>query len=243
MAASSYLFLSLLQGVRGPWLSSLVGERRTPPILLESFSSGDAVSFSSYVIWTFPGLMLPLLVPDAGRARHFCSQSRTSTTRSVHADPLYVRRSRRFLPVRLSCSCATGSTGSCRIRTGLRSCCVTMIGGEIADARLTCAHCGEEITAHNVTPEPRRRLHLSLGSAYGSLRRFLRRRVTAGGASPDDPRRGQGEAQCGIRRAAGGRCVARDSVLGPEVARQRAGWSHSTTSITARSALIEPNRV
>ena len=26
--------------------------------------------------------------------------------------------------------------------------------GEIADARLTCAHCGGEITAHNVTPEP-----------------------------------------------------------------------------------------
>ncbi|HEX7426886.1 MAG TPA: helix-turn-helix domain-containing protein [Mycobacterium sp.] len=25
--------------------------------------------------------------------------------------------------------------------------------GEIADPRLTCAHCGEEITAHNVTPE------------------------------------------------------------------------------------------
>ena len=25
--------------------------------------------------------------------------------------------------------------------------------GEIADPRLTCAHCGEQITAHNVTPE------------------------------------------------------------------------------------------
>ena len=25
--------------------------------------------------------------------------------------------------------------------------------GEIADPRLTCTHCGEEITAHNVTPE------------------------------------------------------------------------------------------
>jgi hypothetical protein len=25
--------------------------------------------------------------------------------------------------------------------------------GEIADPRLTCVHCGEEITAHNVTPE------------------------------------------------------------------------------------------
>jgi hypothetical protein len=24
--------------------------------------------------------------------------------------------------------------------------------GEIADPRLTCAHCGEEITAHTVTP-------------------------------------------------------------------------------------------
>jgi DNA-binding HxlR family transcriptional regulator len=26
--------------------------------------------------------------------------------------------------------------------------------GEIADPRLTCQHCGQEITAHNVTPEP-----------------------------------------------------------------------------------------
>src|SRR5271166_2244270 len=26
--------------------------------------------------------------------------------------------------------------------------------GQIADARLTCAHCGDEITAQNVTPEP-----------------------------------------------------------------------------------------
>jgi DNA-binding HxlR family transcriptional regulator len=26
--------------------------------------------------------------------------------------------------------------------------------GELADPRLTCAHCGEEITARNVTPEP-----------------------------------------------------------------------------------------
>jgi hypothetical protein len=26
--------------------------------------------------------------------------------------------------------------------------------GHVADARLTCAHCGKEITAHNVTPEP-----------------------------------------------------------------------------------------
>jgi DNA-binding HxlR family transcriptional regulator len=26
--------------------------------------------------------------------------------------------------------------------------------GEIADARLVCAHCAGEITAHNVTPEP-----------------------------------------------------------------------------------------
>jgi DNA-binding HxlR family transcriptional regulator len=26
--------------------------------------------------------------------------------------------------------------------------------GEIADARLICAHCGDEITAQNVTPEP-----------------------------------------------------------------------------------------
>src|SRR5437870_7830206 len=26
--------------------------------------------------------------------------------------------------------------------------------GQIADPRLTCAHCGEEITARNVTPEP-----------------------------------------------------------------------------------------
>jgi ribosomal protein L32 len=25
--------------------------------------------------------------------------------------------------------------------------------GEIADPRLTCAHCGEQITAHNVTLE------------------------------------------------------------------------------------------
>jgi DNA-binding HxlR family transcriptional regulator len=26
--------------------------------------------------------------------------------------------------------------------------------GEISDPRLTCQHCGQEITAHNVTPEP-----------------------------------------------------------------------------------------
>jgi DNA-binding HxlR family transcriptional regulator len=26
--------------------------------------------------------------------------------------------------------------------------------GEIADARLICGHCGDEISAHNVTPEP-----------------------------------------------------------------------------------------
>jgi hypothetical protein len=26
--------------------------------------------------------------------------------------------------------------------------------GEVADPRLTCSHCGEEIDARNVTPEP-----------------------------------------------------------------------------------------